>query len=66
MAMIDYLVLQKLHLTTDGSERVIKPGSQELTGNLDVRQATRIDYHPTLYADADLPHFRENLNLLYS
>jgi hypothetical protein len=35
MGMIDYLVLQKLHLTSDGVERSIQPGSQ--FGTLDVR-----------------------------
>ena len=35
MGMIDYLVLQKLHLTSEGIERTIKPGSQLNT--LDVR-----------------------------
>jgi hypothetical protein len=29
MGMIDYLVLQKLHLTSDGVERSIKPGVQQ-------------------------------------
>ena len=35
MSMIDYLVLQKLHLTADGAEKTIKPGTQ--LGNIDVR-----------------------------
>jgi len=31
MQSIDYLVLQKLHLTRDGTERLIKPGAQPAT-----------------------------------
>lgn len=31
MGMIDYLVLQKLHLTSEGVERSIQPGSQPNT-----------------------------------
>jgi hypothetical protein len=38
MGMIDYLVLQKLHLKTDGVEQTIKPGMQ--IGNLDVRYSS--------------------------
>jgi hypothetical protein len=33
MQSIDYLVLQNLHLTTDGTEMIIKPGSQPPTTN---------------------------------
>jgi hypothetical protein len=42
MGMIDYLVLQKLHLTSDGVERRIQPGSQ--LSNVDVSQFSTNSY----------------------